>query len=247
MVFLSYDNGLSAVRERVHSEIQNGRRTLGEMSNHLLLTDGKYIRATLGLSSAENQNGIDERAIAPLAAVELLHLASLIHDDIIDGSDMRRGVPSVRGAFGDRAAVLCGDYLLSVCFSMISDRHELEFFVRSAQGLCRGEILQNRTNELTARKYLKIIKGKTAALFSASARAGAVYSSANPGLMQKCGCYFGMMFQLADDLRDGDNEMETKFIFDLLNKYKQKLILSLPNAGLPMGGQRIVKSLDVFM
>lgn len=154
------------------------------------------------------------------AAIEILHLATLVHDDIIDNADLRRGDITLQKKYGKRTAVICGDYLLSTALriaAQISNKKdymemELPDYVGS---ICLGELNQHINNgnlNLSIYRYLKIISGKTAALFEASFYAGSIFAGCSEEEMKKykrIGNYVGMIFQLTDDCMDFENTVET--------------------------------------
>ena len=160
-----------------------------------------------------NEGLIDANAVKLAAAIEVLHLATLVHDDVIDDADIRRGVPTLQKMFGKRTAVICGDYLLSVALKLASsvtnkkDYQDIDM-PDYVSKVCAGELNQHINNgnfDLTVYKYLKIIAGKTAALFEASYYAGAVLSGCEGSelkLYKKMGRSLGMLFQLIDDCMD---------------------------------------------
>lgn len=209
-----------------------------EPFEHLKTGKGKMLRARLGIQTALDGTGTVPAELLPrLAAVELLHLATLVHDDILDRADTRRGVASLPAAFGDRTAVLAGDYLLTRCFSLCfpgappyangqgpfiaarggtpCEAKRLEETSRyvsllseAMSRLCRGEMLQQRGRynlDLTVREYLRIISGKTGALFALSALTGAAtagYGLVEQRLFAEFGYRMGMLFQMRDDQLD---------------------------------------------
>jgi octaprenyl-diphosphate synthase len=154
------------------------------------------------------------------AAVELIHSASLIHDDIIDGEKLRRGQSALHRKHGNQTAVLVGDILYAQSFSLITslepenwERHLAiyQMYCDTTRNMCLGEIIEQRTMEekrtLDFPDYLDILKNKTAVLMSASCRSGAVLAGAEPELsaeLAEFGMAFGLAFQLLDDHRDHD-------------------------------------------
>lgn len=201
-----------------------------ERLQHLMLRKGKRIRSTLLALVAVSGNSKDVSRIAhACAGVEILHLASLVHDDIIDGTEIRRGAKTAHKEWGNQVAVLVGDYLLSEsmrCLLDDSDKRVLEVLSRAANRLIVGEIqeLDNTGNtELTSDDYLSIIWGKTAALLDASARLGAIIAGFDDELLDKCGkmgAYFGIAFQIIDDLLDfgyGAKDLDKAKFTDLAN------------------------------
>jgi heptaprenyl diphosphate synthase len=181
---------------------------------HLAKSRGKYIRAASLLACAMNDDDlVHPDAVHLAAAVEILHLATLVHDDIIDDADMRRGLPTLQKKFGKRTAVICGDYLLCIALKMAATVGKQKTFSNIEMPdyimkICSGELMQhvNTGNfSLSTYKYLKIISGKTAALFEASFFAGAYLSgcdSPERNVYRKLGRYLGMIFQLTDDCLD---------------------------------------------
>lgn len=182
---------------------------------HLQTGRGKNIRAALVLAAAKALGEVDEKIINLAAAVEILHLSTLIHDDIIDGSKIRRGAESLYSKFGKKTAVLAGDFLFTKCFSLIANKNKERIgdFSSAVAAVCLGEILQYQNNEnynLTERQYYKIIAGKTAALF-ALCLAGTAYeilgedTEEHKKTIQRLGMagyYLGMVFQMIDDCLD---------------------------------------------
>lgn len=153
----------------------------------------------------------DDRLIQIAAAIETLHLATLIHDDVIDDADLRRGKPSLHALYGRKQAVLMGDYLLSRCFSMIAEGTERENALRLAAAvghLVRGEINQMfeaGRDAFSRRAYLRRIAGKTATLFGLSLVTGAAETTAHQAQiarLARAGYNLGMAFQVIDDILD---------------------------------------------
>jgi heptaprenyl diphosphate synthase len=185
-----------------------------------MASHGKYIRAMSVLMCAENQEGlIHPNAVKIGAAIELLHLATLVHDDVIDNADIRRGDITLQKKYGKRTAVICGDYLLCTALNLassISNKEEyLKLDMPDYMGkVCLGELNQHMNNanlNLSVFQYLKIISGKTAALFEASFHAGAVFSGCSEKDCRKykqLGYYIGMIFQLTDDCIDFEDTAE---------------------------------------
>ena len=180
-------------------------------------TSGKKIRPLMVLLSAEIAGGFSESSLIYAMLIEVLHAASLVHDDIIDLADTRRGHKSVNQKYGNKLAVLAGDYLLSRSLAIIAKRNEPELFqvyARASEDLCLGEILEQRNkNESTGieSKYIDIIDKKTASLFVASCELGVLTAKGKKDVLDKMsefGHYFGLVFQLKDDLLDyiGDSE-----------------------------------------
>jgi octaprenyl-diphosphate synthase len=154
---------------------------------------------------------INDEHINFAAMVELIHMASLLHDDVIDKDSVRRGQASANALWGNTVAVLLGDFLLSRAFTLSAlskSSGAAAALGQTAQTLCTGELKQNLLKgcwELTEQDYFNIIEAKTAALFRCSCQLGAIASDASEdqvGILSEFGYAFGMAFQIADDLRD---------------------------------------------
>jgi len=184
---------------------------LGESSGHLLRAGGKRLRPAFVILAAKFFNYYMER-IAPLAvAIELIHMASLVHDDVIDGSPTRRGIPTVSAEWGDPIALFTGDYLLAQALIIVA-RHTNEEIARIlakvSLEMCEGEIEQIENVgkiDQGLRIYLRRIKRKTALLISTCCFTGALAGEA-PSDLARClhryGYYLGMAFQITDDVLD---------------------------------------------
>ncbi len=202
---------------------QSSEAFLNESVDYLTATGGKMLRPALFMMGsrfgptpdAEKRQGL----LTLAAAIENLHLATLIHDDVVDESRLRRGQETIQSRYGKEFAVYMGDYLLCQCFLMLSehayDRETLKVLSRGVSQVCLGEIrqYQNRHNpDLTLREYKKIIAGKTAGLFAVSLFAGAREAGAADAVaktLTRIGYCVGMAFQIIDDLLDyrGDSKV----------------------------------------
>lgn len=210
--------GFDAAAEQVRSEVDRlltaSPRMVRGCLSHLSGSRGKFIRAGSVLACAENGDGLVHLdAVKFASAIELLHLATLVHDDVIDDAPLRRGIATLQKKYGKRTAVICGDYLFCLALrqaSSVADRKAYEDFdfPDYIGRVCLGELseTQNRRNlDLSVLRYLRIIDGKTAALFEASFYAGAIVLRAPAAELKKykkLGHYIGMIFQLTDDCID---------------------------------------------
>jgi heptaprenyl diphosphate synthase len=207
-------DALPAVRELMVQTLRRSDQSLNDVMIHLTQENGKNFRARLLLAAAADPQGqVPDEAIVTAAAMEILHLATLVHDDIIDDAPTRRGQPSIQSRFGKKTAVLGGDYLFCICFSMIaaiSVRYPGKFkdFAQAMTRICVGELRQNQhigDTELGMISYLRTIGGKTAAMFALAMYAGGILGgSPEPEARQLAhiGLDIGMLFQLADDCLD---------------------------------------------
>lgn len=229
---------LDETRALIRRTLQQSDPVLADVTRHLAQGSGKNIRAAMLLAASADENGlVGQDAVTAAAALEILHLATLVHDDIIDDAPTRRGQPSVQQQFGKKTAVISGDYLFCVCFSMIAElasqhpRH-IGLFSRAISQLCIGELSQhqhNRDTELSVLGYLRIIAGKTAALFALALYAGSLLGGSDEKtcrLMGRIGYNAGVLFQLIDDCLDYESTAGT-----LLKSVKHDLtegVITLP-------------------
>ena len=189
---------------------------LSDMLRYALSARGKGIRPTVvllaaGLNAPVRRERMGQRAYLAALLVEMIHVASLIHDDVIDESDMRRGKPSVNARWQSHRAVLLGDYILArnMSIGLSSGQFDLVTHVVETMGaLCEGEMLQSERADrggMTRAACLEIIRKKTAALIATSASAGALAVGApreKVALMHRFGEALGMAFQIQDDILD---------------------------------------------
>ncbi len=211
---IPFGEALEQVRREVERLLTAAPKTVRQYTQHLALSWGKLIRANALLVCAENGEGfVHPNAIKFASAVEILHLATLVHDDVIDNSNIRRGKETLQKKFGKQPAVICGDYLFCLALregSSVPNRKDyIDFDLTDYMSrICLGELSQNqnyRNLNLSEYQYLKIISGKTAALFEASFYAGAVVcDEARQELKRysRLGHLVGMIFQLTDDCID---------------------------------------------
>lgn len=207
---------LDKIKAKIHSELSFFPWVLGDVNELLKRTEGKYIRAAAAIAAGKAGKYNEEKHVNLCAAVELLHLATLVHDDIIDEAPLRRGQPSVQARFGKRIAVYTGDYLFTVCFKLLSQTQEmlLTEMSRAIRDICLGEIYQYshiKNTKLTFRQYHKIISGKTAALFACAMFASAKLAELDDRqakTMFLIGYNMGMAFQIMDDCLDYEVSQE---------------------------------------
>jgi len=200
--------------EFIHDLFKHAPEAIRPITTHLLSAPGKGVRTTLLFLSAMDSDGlVPKETILAAAAIEILHLATLIHDDVIDEADTRRGIESVQSKFSKKEAILCGDYLFCLAFAAISDIYEpytsfARKFASAVSKVCLGELKQysnNYNTDIQFQEYLKTIHGKTAVLFHISAYGGALMggcSEKEVTALGKFGTYFGMIFQIVDDCKD---------------------------------------------
>jgi heptaprenyl diphosphate synthase len=205
---------LERVEARLRESVEHPDQVLGEVAAHLVKAGGKRIRPTLTLGAAYASTTATkpapEDAVTGAVAVELVHLGSLYHDDVIDEAETRRGVPSVNARWSNIVAILSGDYLLARASSLAASLGaEVAALLADTIGeLCRGQVLElqhlfdvSRSEE----DYCSAIEGKTAALFATACRIGGMVSNVDePTLdaLTRYGHHLGMCFQIVDDVLD---------------------------------------------
>ncbi len=186
-----------------------------QLAAHLVAAGGKRLRPLLTLASARlcgyQPSGQVARHVNLAACVEFIHTATLLHDDVVDESQLRRGLASANAVFGNKASVLVGDFLFARSFQLMTEDGSLEVMAilsKAAATIAEGEVLQMVTqNDLSTsmERYLEVIHGKTAALFAAACRVGAVVAerpATEADALEGYGTNLGMAFQLVDDALD---------------------------------------------
>jgi heptaprenyl diphosphate synthase len=234
----SYEEALEQVRYEISGLLNTSPAVIRSYTSYLAASVGKFIRAVSVVTCAMDRSGtVCGKAVKMAAAVEIMHLATLVHDDVIDNSDLRRGQVTLQKKYGKRTAVICGDYLVCAAMKLAAsawDRTELEDHMKMQipdymGRVCLGELNQHINNgnlDLTLRQYLKIISGKTAALFEASFFTGAALAEKDDRIVRKyakLGHNIGMIFQLTDDCMDFEETEETA-LKPVQSDYEQNVI-----------------------
>jgi geranylgeranyl pyrophosphate synthase len=207
---------LPAVEERMRAGAGNHHPSLQAAIGHLLSSGGKRIRPTLALLTGSMLGADPARAITLAAAIEMLHTATLVHDDLIDGSSLRRGLPTLNARLSPGATVLTGDYVFARAAQLAAQTGSLplmEIFARTLMTIVNGEITQlfQAHQQETREGYFNRIYAKTASLFELSSEAAALLSGCPAEViaaMKDFGYHVGIAFQIVDDLLDfvGDQE-----------------------------------------
>ncbi len=201
------------IRERLQSPVA----LIPALAEHLIAAGGKRLRPLLTVAAARMCGGLGDGHLKLATAVEFIHTATLLHDDVVDGSQMRRGKVAAHLIWGAAPSVLVGDFLFARAFELMVETgalRALDILARAARVIAEGEVLQlTRAHDLGLGQdtYLEIIRGKTAELFAAAAEAGAVVSGAPAARVQGLSDYglkLGLAFQLADDALDYDGASE---------------------------------------
>jgi len=216
-VFTFLEKPMQKVEEILREAVQSPVREMTAMAMHLLSAGGKRLRPALTLLSAKLVGEINHRALLFAAAIELMHTATLIHDDVIDKADLRRGRATVHTLWGNEAAVMCGDFLYATAFNMLAKDGDIEVIRTMAQAssqVCEGEVLELQlafNPEITEEQCVEIARLKTAELMAAACKVGAMASGANGELivaMESFGRNLGIAFQIVDDVLDMEGSVE---------------------------------------
>ena len=215
----SVEDKLILVEEKIKNKLSSEVDLVQKMCDYHLTTGGKKLRALLTLGSSKLCGYLKGgRDINLAACVELIHGATLLHDDVIDNSDIRRGKKTTNLIWGNQSSILAGDYLLSRCFEMMVEDGNLEvlkLLSSTSAKIAQGEILQLQHKgevDMLEETYLKIISSKTAVLFSAATKVGAILSEKNnkeKEALEFYGKNLGLTFQIADDALDYNSQINS--------------------------------------
>ena len=231
----SVEDKLILVEEKIKSKLSSDVELVQKMADYHVETGGKRLRALLTLGSAKLCGYTKgSRDINLAACVEMIHSATLMHDDVIDSGNVRRGKKTLNKIWGNQPSILVGDYLLSRCFEMMVEDGNLEVLklLSSASAkIAQGEILQLQHKgevDMLEETYLKIITSKTAELFAAATKVGAILStksSKEKEALEFYGKNLGLTFQIADDTLDYNSDL--KFFGKKIGKdfYEGKITL----------------------
>ena len=234
--------GMERVNQLILSKAGSNVQMIPEVANHLISSGGKRLRPMLTLASAAMFGYEGSNDVKLATSVEFLHTATLLHDDVVDESDLRRGRSTARMIWGNQASVLVGDFLLGQAFRMMVDvgsLDALDVLSTAAAVIAEGEVLQlsvAKNMETTEDDYLSVIRAKTAALFAAAAEVGPIIANADrPGrnALKSYGMNLGLAFQLVDDVLDyggkaadlgknvGDDFREGKITLPVILAYRR--------------------------
>ena len=202
---------MQAVDRLIHDSLHTGVPLVAEVSQHLIAAGGKRLRPALLLltAGALGYAGTGHHRLA--AVVEFIHTATLLHDDVVDESSLRRGLPTANARFGNPASVLVGDFLYTRAFQMMvqaQDMRVMQILADATNTIAEGEVMQLLhlgNAAVDEADYLRVIRAKTAKLFEGSARLGAVLAGSDAPREEQCARYgqaLGTAFQIIDDVMD---------------------------------------------
>jgi len=208
---------LSLVEASLRDQLESKVELIGVLGSHLLSSGGKRLRPALVLLSAELCGYTGPRRIELAAALELLHTATLLHDDVVDLAEVRRGLPAANAIWGNRRAVLAGDFLYARASSIIVEDGNLEIvesYARTIRQIAEGELLQLERSfdvDITEAHYFDVIERKSATLLSHCCEIGSLLGGVTRGernRVREYGRQLGLAFQLRDDCLDYESELE---------------------------------------
>jgi len=240
----------------IAQRLASGVPLVGSVSHYIITAGGKRLRPALLLLCCGALGFHGDQRFNMAAVVEFIHTATLLHDDVVDDSALRRGNATANAKFGNPASVLVGDFLYSRAFQMMVDTQSMrimQILADATNVIAEGEVMQlmNMHNaELDEAGYLQVIRSKTAKLFEASARVGAVLASATPEVEATCAEYgqaLGTAFQVIDDVLDytGDAAVMGKSLGDDLREGKTTLpLIAAMQRGTPEERKIIQKAIE---
>ncbi|MFA6279995.1 MAG: polyprenyl synthetase family protein [Bdellovibrionales bacterium] len=208
---------LAATNQIIVQRMESQVPLIPQLASHIIAAGGKRLRPVLALAAAKlcGYQGQRQRKLA--AAVELLHTATLLHDDVVDASDLRRGLPSANALFGNQPSILVGDFLFSRAFQLMVEDGSIDvlrILASATAVIAEGEVLQltaKNDSATSEQAYLEIVRAKTAELFASACRIGAVIAArpaAEKEALRTFGLNLGIAFQIIDDVLDYDAAQE---------------------------------------
>lgn len=237
----------ATILEQLNSEVS----LINQLGYYIISGGGKRIRPMIAVLAARAVNYTGKQHVTVAALIEFIHTATLLHDDVVDESDMRRGKATANAAFGNAASVLVGDFIYTRAFQMMTSLGSLRVLALMSEAvnvIAEGEVLQLMNcndPDITEESYMRVIYSKTARLFEAAAQSSAILASAAPEqekALQDYGRFIGTAFQLIDDLLDysADGKTLGKNVGDDLSEGKPTLpLLHAMRHGSPEQAQMI--------
>lgn len=227
---------MAAVNATILEQLNSDVTLINQLGYYIISGGGKRIRPMIAVLAARALHYQGDKHITVAALIEFIHTATLLHDDVVDESDMRRGKATANAAFGNAASVLVGDFIYTRAFQMMTSLESLRVLALMSEAvnvIAEGEVLQLMNvndPDITEESYMRVIYSKTARLFEAAAQSSAILSEASEAeekALQDYGRYLGTAFQLIDDLLDysADGSTLGKNTGDDLNEGKPTLPL----------------------
>jgi len=219
LVYQEINQEIGLIKNNIIKQTLSKYKPVQVIIEDTLNLNGKMLRPKfMILASKFSDSGMDRSKLISMAsAIETLHMATLIHDDVVDDADLRRNKKSVQSKYGKDMAVYVGDYLLAKALGMVDD-NDFSYEVRrqipkAIERICESELMQyfNRYNKMSIRNYLRVVSGKTAALFAISMYSGALESGCNEKMamnLGKIGYEIGIAYQIIDDILDFQTDCE---------------------------------------
>jgi heptaprenyl diphosphate synthase len=212
---------MEIIERKLYDVLSDSKGPVREMCSHIMEAGGKRVRPLLVLNSGLIFGDLTEELTNAAVAAELIHMASLVHDDIIDESGLRRNKPSINKLWGNHYAVLCGDYLFAKAFGILSNKRlikSMDYMVHAIQSMCQGEILQASDRfscNINMKTYYERISMKTAIFLECCCKSGAAVAGTdktNRKIIGEYGLNMGLAFQIVDDILDfcGDTKVMGK-------------------------------------
>lgn len=242
----------TAIREQLNSEVA----LINQLGHYIISGGGKRIRPMIAVLAARALHYQGKQHVTVAALIEFIHTATLLHDDVVDESDMRRGKATANAAFGNAASVLVGDFIYTRAFQMMTALESLQVLKLMSEAvniIAEGEVLQLMNcndPDITIDSYMRIIYSKTARLFEAASQSSVILAGADArqeAALRDYGRYLGTAFQLIDDLLDygADGKTLGKNIGDDLNEGKSTLpLLHAMRNGTPEQASLIRKAIE---
>lgn len=242
----------ATILEQLNSEVS----LINQLGYYIISGGGKRIRPMIAILAARAVNYTGKQHVTVAALIEFIHTATLLHDDVVDESDMRRGKATANAAFGNAASVLVGDFIYTRAFQMMTSLGSLRVLALMSEAvnvIAEGEVLQLMNcndPDITEESYMRVIYSKTARLFEAAAQSSAILAEAVPEqekALQDYGRFIGTAFQLIDDLLDysADGKTLGKNVGDDLSEGKPTLpLLHAMRNGTPEQSQMIREAIE---
>ncbi|KAA9002763.1 octaprenyl diphosphate synthase [Affinibrenneria salicis] len=247
---------MTAVNGVILEQLNSDVALINQLGHYIISGGGKRIRPMIAVLAARALSYQGDKHITVAALIEFIHTATLLHDDVVDESDMRRGKATANAAFGNAASVLVGDFIYTRAFQMMTSLQSLRVLALMSEAvnvIAEGEVLQlmncNDPN-ISEESYMRVIYSKTARLFEAASQSSAILAGASPQqeqALQDYGRYLGTAFQLIDDLLDysADGKTLGKNTGDDLNEGKPTLpLLHAMHHGTPQQSAQIRQAIE---